>query len=127
MGQGNQVRWPIPSGMAGIIPGVQDEPHHLRVPVDLATREALTEWAAEVGIGVEDLALRLLARYLRSPAAERDPVDDLIGETLLARMGDQGHISTDVVARFREAAQELLLDGEPAPANRDRSGEAARC
>ncbi len=93
-----------------------DPSQRLTIAVELATHEALVEWAAEVGIPVEELSLRLLARYLRSPTAERDPVDDRIGKTLLARMGEQGHISTDVVARFREAAQELLLDGEPAPA-----------
>jgi hypothetical protein len=95
---------------------MDDQPPQLRIPVDLAAYEALLEWAAEVGIPIEELALRLLDRYLRPPHAERDPVDDRIGESLLARMGGQGHVSNDAVARLREAAQDLLLESSPAPA-----------
>ena len=116
MGRGNEVpRTEVHPAPAQSSPSMEAPSQQLRIPVDLATHEALTEWAAEVGIGVEELSLRLLTRYLRPPHAERDPVDDRIGEILLARMGREGHISVDAVARFREAAKEMFPGAEPAP------------
>ncbi len=95
---------------------MQDEPHHLRVPVDLATHEALTEWAAEVGIGVEELSLRLIARYARPPAGYPDRVDERISETLRGRMVGLGHVSEEGIARFREEMEERLRAAESEPA-----------
>ena len=60
----------------------------LSVPLSIAERELLNEWAAEIDASVEELARRLVLRYLHVfPVRERDDLDDRIGRTLLARAG----------------------------------------
>jgi integrase len=88
-----------------------DARQELSVPLSLSDHEALIEWAAEVGVPVEELAARLITRYLRPPTASRiarrDAIDDRIGKTLLARAARQGNVPTDALRRVQEVADAL--------------------
>ena len=70
----------------------------LLVPFEVDERERLNEWAAEIGIPVAELVRRLVLRYLDPPRA-RDAIDNRIGQTLLARATQMGHLPTDALRK----------------------------
>ena len=81
------------------------------VPLSIDERELLNEWAAEIDAGVEELARRLILRYLHVfPVAERDELDERIGRTLLARRRDAAAAARDprVDRRCRARARRLV-------------------
>lgn len=64
--------------------------------------------AAQVGVGVDELVRRLVLRYLKPPRT-RDAIDDRIGQTLLARAAQTGHVAPDVSDKLRQAVRDLGL------------------
>lgn len=92
--------------------GAQPTDHDvLAVPLTVDERERLNEWAAEVDVSAAELARRLILRYL-APPADRDAVEERIGQTLLARAGAMGHIPADAAAQVRRAIADLTRDDE---------------
>ena len=80
----------------------------LSVPLSIAERELLNEWAAEIDASVEELARRLVLRYLHAfPVRERDDLDDRIGRTLLARAGVTAEQLEEIRKSAGDAKREL--------------------
>ena len=90
-------------------PGDQDA---LAIALSVDERERLNEWAAEIDVPVAELARRLILRYLTPLPAERDLVDERIGQTLLARAGAMGHVPADAAEQLRRAIADLQRDDE---------------
>ena len=84
------------------------QPHgDLTVPLSIADRELLNEWAAQIGTNVEELARRLILRYVHViPLRARDELDERIGRTLLARANASSVIPPDAQHKLREAIAE---------------------
>lgn len=77
---------------------------NLTVPLSIADRELLNEWAAQIETNVEELARRLILRYIHViPVRGRDELDERIGRTLLARANARGDIPPDAQQKLREA------------------------
>ena len=100
-----------PSDPTRAQPGDHDA---LAIPLTVDERERLNEWAAEIDVPVGELARRLILRYLTPLPAERDLVDERIGQTLLARAGAMGHVPADAAAQLRRAIADLQRDDENA-------------
>lgn len=83
----------------------------LLVDFDVDERERLNEWAAEVDVGVDELVRRLVLRYVNPPRS-RDAIDDRIGQTLLARAAQTGHIPDDASEKLQQAMRDLGLADE---------------
>lgn len=83
----------------------------LVVALDVDERERLNEWAAEVDVAVGELARRLILRYVH-PARSHDAIDDRIGQTLLARAAQTGHIPPDAPDNLRQAMRDLGLTND---------------
>lgn len=80
---------------------------NLTVPLSIADRELLNEWAAQVETNVEELARRLILRYVHAiPVRARDELDERIGRTLLARANARSEIPPDAQDKLREAIAE---------------------
>lgn len=83
----------------------------LTVSLSVDERERLNEWAAEVQASVDELARRLVLRYLYPvPVCGRDELDERIGLTLLARAGQTGQIPADAIEKLRKAVGEAKGD-----------------
>jgi hypothetical protein len=83
----------------------------LTITLPVATHEAMAKWAADVGIPVAELVARLATRYVRSPAATHDAVDDRIGATLLQRAVPEADLP-DGVQRLADALRSEPGDNE---------------
>ena len=80
---------------------------NLTVPLSIADRELLNEWAAQIDTSVEELARRLILRYVHAiPVREPDELDERIGRTLLARASTRGDIPPDAQQKLRDAIAE---------------------
>ena len=80
---------------------------NLIVPLSIADRELLNEWAAQIDTSVEELARRLILRYVHAiPVRAPDELDERIGRTLLARASTRGDIPPDAQQKLRDAIAE---------------------